>query len=140
MPNNDKTILALDVGNRRIGVAVARLESKLPQPLQTLSVTPEIHQLIKKLSEDQQAIAIVVGLPRNLDGEDTSQTRIVRKFVDTLKQNLDTPIYFQDEALTSRQAEQELSERGVTYTKDMVDALAATYILSDFIGSHPEAL
>lgn len=127
------TILALDVGAQRIGVAVANTIARIASPLVTLrhdnAVMPNITQLV----EGEQAVALVVGLPRGLNGQETAQTQVVRDFVSALQQHATIPIQFQDEALTSRKAEEELLARGKPYAKGDIDALAATYILEDYL-------
>ncbi|HSX52987.1 MAG TPA: Holliday junction resolvase RuvX [Patescibacteria group bacterium] len=129
-------IIALDVGERRIGVAIASLEARLPSPhgviINSVDVLDDIQHLVVK----EAAMAVVVGLPRGLDGQETAQTKTVREFANSLKDKLDIPVHFQDEALTSKLAEQELKDRGVGYNKEDVDALAATYILKDFLETH----
>ncbi len=137
MPNNDSVIVALDVGERRIGIATA-MSSGLPSPLKTIENTQNVSKDLVKLFEELGATTVVVGLPRNLEGNDTAQTASIRAFTDELKKHITLPIHFQDEALTSKKAEQELADRGVPYNREMVDALAATYILSDFLGDHPK--
>lgn len=132
-----KYIAALDVGQRRIGVSVTSLLARLPQPHGV--ITNDEHTLadIRKLISKQNICILVVGLPRGLEGQDTEQTKYVRQFADNIKHNIDIPIHFQDEALTSKQAETELNKKGL-YNKEAVDALAATYILTDFLSQHPE--
>lgn len=133
-----KTIISLDVGNKRIGVAVASLGARLPSPY---GVIQNDHQALKSICDlaiTQGAAAIIIGLPRNLNGQDTDQTKIVRDFADKLSNVCQLPLHFQDEALTSKKAEKELQDRGVRYTKEAIDALAATYILTDFLQEHPE--
>lgn len=90
------------------------------------------------MAREQLATVLVVGLPRSLEGNDTAQTAETRAFARRLENTLELPVYLQDEALTSQKAEEELRARGVPYNKAEVDALAATYILSDFLGDHPE--
>lgn len=82
--------------------------------------------------EENNVDTLVVGLPRNLDGRDTAQTRAVRQFVEALQ--LDLPIVFQDEALTSQQAEAGLRQRKRGYNRGDVDAEAAAIILTDYLG------
>lgn len=132
------TILALDVGERRIGVARASAVAKLPSPLKTIHNEPEVLSEISNLIKEQNAIALVLGLPRGLNGQETKQTEIVNKFAERLKKNIKIPIYFQDEALTSKQAETELQNRQVSYNKGAIDELAAVYILNDFLAEHKE--
>jgi putative Holliday junction resolvase len=110
----------------------------LPSPLKTLERSENIFEQLKILADQQGASVIVAGLPRSLEGNETAQTAAARAFVKELKAHIVLPVYFQDEAVTSKKAEQELRDRGVTYNKGEVDALAATYILSDFLQDHPE--
>lgn len=126
-------VLALDIGEKRIGVAVANMTARLPRPLTTLPNDNALVAALKTCMKDEAAEVIVVGLPRNLDGNDTAQTAYVRAFVDRLEKELDGTIYLQDEALTSQKAETELRARGQAYEKCDIDALAATYILEDFL-------
>ncbi|MDB5185117.1 MAG: putative Holliday junction resolvase [Candidatus Saccharibacteria bacterium] len=136
MSATNPILLALDVGTVRIGVASASTMVLLPNPLTTLSNSETIHQEIAKLAAEQGAVAIIVGLPRNLDGDDTPQTAYVRDFVARLSQLTELPIHLQDEALTSEKATDELDARGKIYSKADVDALAATYILEDYVRDH----
>ena len=135
--HNPDTILALDVGQRRIGYALANVVAKLPSPEGVVENSDKVMDAITALVKEHGAVAVVVGLPRNLEGNDTDQTRLTRQFVDDLKKILAVPIHLQDEALTSHAAEQELGLKKVVYNKGSVDALAATYILADFLNDHP---
>jgi len=138
MAAQNNTVISLDVGERRIGVALASLVARLPAPHGVIASGDTAIEAICDLAAKQQVQVIVVGLPRGLNGQDTAQTQQVRDFTDKLRKVCKLPIHFQDEALTSKQAEQELSDRVVRYTKEAVDALAATYILTDFLQEHPE--
>ena len=80
---------------------------------------------------------MVVGLPRNMHDQDTAQTAYVRRFAEGLRREIRTiAVEFQDEAETSRKAESELMARKKPYTKGDIDALAATYILQDYLDQH----
>ena len=140
MPNPNDSIIALDVGDRRIGVARASLIARLPEPLKTIEHLPDTPQTLVELVRRENAAAVVIGLPRGLKGQETPQTSLIREFVVSLKEHLSVPIYTQDEALTSHKAEEELAKRGVRYNKGDVDALAAVYILEDFLLEHPDIL
>lgn len=131
-----ETLLALDVGERRIGVAKAHLQAAFPGPLCTLENPTAFIQDILALCESEKAAALIIGMPRGLSGQDTAQTEFVKRFGAELERQLDIPVYWIDEALTSAKAEEELRGRGQPYAKGDVDALAATYILEDFITSH----
>lgn len=118
---------------------MASLQARIAQPLLTLvrggeSTAHDIQLLIDK----HDACMLVVGLPRGLDGQHTAQTVRVEEFKAELEQALSVPVHWQDEALTSRQAEEELEARGKPYQKGDIDALSATYILEDFMRDHPE--
>jgi len=132
------SILSLDVGERRIGVALASSQARLAAPLTTLQRGEASVQDIQQLIEQQGAGVLVIGLPRGLDGQHTAQTTAVEEFGALLKKHLAVPIYWQDEAVTSRHAEAELEARGKPYQKGDIDALSATYILEDFIRDHPD--
>lgn len=140
MTQTTSTILALDVGEKRIGVASANVIAQIASPLTTLQRSDHSADDIKQLLIDQHAKALVIGLPRGLDGQRTAQTQIIEDFGRELERVVAIPVYWQDEAVTSRQAEQELRSRGKPYSKDAIDALSATYILEDFMRDHPEVL
>ena len=133
------TILALDVGDRRIGVAVASMQARIASPLTTLIRSESTKDDIQALIDEHDSKALVVGLPRGLDGQNTQQTMAVEEFKSELEYALAIPVYWQDEALTSRQAESELRDRGKPYKKEDIDALSTTYILEDFMRDRPGA-
>ena len=125
--------MALDVGAARIGVAIANNVAKIASPLTFISNDSTTLEKINQLIQEHNVAVVVVGLPRGLSGQDTDQTRSAEAFTEGLKKHLMLPVFMQDEALTSKQAEAELDARGKKYQKGDVDALAACYILSDFI-------
>ena len=132
------SVIALDVGDKRIGVAVASLVARLPRPLITLDRDAEVLHKLQDLAHHEGVAAVVLGLPRNLSGNPTSQTVATEAFAAELTQALGIPLYWQDEAVTSQQAEAELKARGKPYTKGDIDALSATYILEDFLRDNAE--
>jgi putative holliday junction resolvase len=133
-----KSLLALDVGAKRIGVALADAEVRFANPLRTLEHSEDVFTEIAALIDEHNVTTVVVGLPRGLDGQATAQTQTVEVFIDDLKQHIQVPIVWQDEALTSVKAEAELAARNKqgAYNKSDVDALAATYILEDYLNEH----
>lgn len=128
-------VIALDVGGKRIGVAIASLDARLASPLVTLEVSEhnEVIDQIKELVNKNEVVHLVVGLPRGMDGQETNQTRIVREFAKKLKTEIGISVYMQDEAGTSLLAEEELNSRKKPYSKGDIDKLAATYILHDWL-------
>ena len=128
----NKSLLGLDVGGARIGVARAGSIARIPEALPAVSVNGEEVAAIQALVERHQIDVIVLGLPRSLEGNETDQTREIYSFAESLKK-LELPLHFQDEAVTSKQAEAELKERKKPYSKGDIDSLAAVYILEDFL-------
>lgn len=140
MQTTISTILALDVGDKRIGVARANTLARLASPIATLHHGPDTLDEIARLVASEDAATVVIGLPRGLDGQETAQTAHVRAFGSQLESVLHVPVHWQDEALTSRKAEAELERRGKPYQKGDIDALSATYILEDFLHDNQEEL
>ena len=134
------SILALDVGEVRIGVARAGSVARIAEPLTTLVNSPEIFHEIARLCQDHQVKLIVVGLPRGLSGQTTRQTASATKFAKELKRHLKINVVLQDEALTSHQAIKELTSLGKKFNKADIDALAATYILDDYLQEHGDEI
>jgi putative Holliday junction resolvase len=128
----------LDVGSKRVGVAVASLASRLPRPLITLTRDDDFFPALNGIVESENVEALVVGLPRGLDGQHTAQTQTTEAFTAELSQSCGLPVHMQDEAVTSKRAEAELEARGKPYQRGDIDALAATYILEDFLAGHRE--
>ena len=135
--------VGLDVGERRIGVAVSDLTGTLARPLTVLKpagletdavdvVAGEIARLAR---EEDGVAAIVVGLPRRLDGTATDMTRRVEQFARLLEAKTSLPVTLQDERLSSREAESRLAIRDKDWRsrKEKLDAAAAAVILQDYL-------
>jgi putative holliday junction resolvase len=138
MLNSDDSILALDVGGQRIGIAKANAIARIASPLRTIENSADVISVIQRIVQQEQVAVMVVGHPRGLSGQTTDQTRVVESFADELRKHLSIPVNMQDEAVTSQKAEDELKQRGKPYQKGDIDALAAVYILEDFLSDHPE--
>ena len=130
MQNNK--IISLDVGERRIGVAIGDRQVRIASPLVTIDVDGREIEVIKQITASNDVDLVVVGYPRNQSGEITQQTRFVEKFADQLRE-LSVKVVFQDESLTSVLAEQMLDGYGKPYSKSDIDAQAATLILQDYL-------
>lgn len=126
-------ILGLDVGEKRIGVAVASLIAKLPRPLQELQASPQVFGQIKELVNQESIELVVVGVPRNLDGAETTQSAQIRAFGVELGKYLTVPIEYADESLSSVRAD-ELNRQGV-HKGASRDSLAACFILEEFLNT-----
>jgi putative Holliday junction resolvase len=128
---DSKQYLALDVGLKRTGIARGSEAARLSEPLITVS-TSNVLKVLRDLIEEYNVGAIVVGLPRNLHGNNTQQTNWVRDWVDHAKSKIELPFYWQDEVLSTRIAE----AKKLSYKKvHDVDSLAAAVILQDFFDS-----
>jgi putative Holliday junction resolvase len=128
-------IVALDYGEKRVGVAVAHVVARLPRPLTTLPNTESLQDDIRKLLADEDAGLVVVGLPRGMDGGYTAQTHTAEDFAKQLAGLLTVPVELADETLTSVDAEALLGPG--PHQKGQVDALAAAGILERYLADHP---
>lgn len=134
-------LLALDVGEQRVGVALSRAEVRVATALNTLErPAADFWQQLEALLHEYEVSTVVVGLPRNLRGESTDQTRSVEAFAEELEGRFGVTVAWQDEALTSREAERLLKEGGKPYSKADIDAQAARLILEDYLASHSASL
>ena len=126
-----KNILALDVGDRRVGVALADSQIKIAVPYGYLERSDKIIQQITELMLDHDIDILVVGYPRNQSGEATKQTESVEQFAKELAEvEIDADLVFQDESLSSVEAERRL---GRVKDKGEIDAEAASIILQDYL-------
>lgn len=128
-----KKFIGLDVGERRIGVAVGDSSLKMAWPHSTIIVDGQEAQRLSDILESEQITDIVVGRPRNQRGEPTGQTKSVESFAHRVLANNKLPVHWQDESVTSVMAEERLQASGKTYSKEDIDAQAAAIILQDFL-------
>ena len=132
-------LLALDVGERRIGLAsgVVELSTALPAGVLTRSrLAPDIRAVLEA-ARLRQADAIVVGVPYLPGSEESPQTRRVKGFIRALRRETQLPVHTVDEAFTSAEAEALLREAGAQPSRDRaaVDEAAAVLILRRFLES-----
>jgi len=131
-------IMGLDVGTKRIGIALSDFLLITAQPCETINREPE-EIAIKKivmLCEQNSVKKIVVGLPKNMNGTVGSQALDCQSFANMLKNKLpDCELIFEDERLTSKQAENILALQGKKYTKNkgLVDLKSACIILQQYL-------
>lgn len=130
--SQNKAYIALDVGEKRIGVAVGDNGVRIAVPFETVETNGNEIERIAKIIIDEKAEVVVVGYPRNQSGEATAQTAYVEEFAKKLVDIAPT-IVFQDESLTSVMAEQRLQSYKKPYSKGDIDALAAAIILQDYM-------
>ena len=133
--------MALDVGDRRIGIAVTdRLGMTAhgrPTRVRTRIEDDVLH--IRELVEGEEIAEVVVGHPLHMDGKRSRQTDKTEAFAERLASELAVPVVFWDERLTSFAAEQQLEELGMDWRKrrQRVDEVAATLILEDYLANRP---
>jgi len=130
-------ILALDYGLRRVGLAVTDPMQMLAIPLDTIDTTKVI-QYLKDYFLRENVETIILGFPKNMDGNDTDATPLVEKFNLELSTNFpNIPIKLVDERLTSRMAKQTLIDAGYKKkdrkNKKLVDTVAAALILQTYL-------
>ncbi|HEX8070942.1 MAG TPA: Holliday junction resolvase RuvX [Pyrinomonadaceae bacterium] len=130
-------LLALDLGARRVGVAVSDELRLSVRPLAALPRTnwKKLLRAIKELRERFDARGVVVGLPLRLDGGEGDAATEARRVARNLELSLGVPVHLQDERLTSRAAEENLRAAGhdPAQVKALVDSAAAALILEDFL-------
>jgi putative holliday junction resolvase len=139
-------IVGLDVGERRIGVAISDPTGTLARPVGMLSVraldgsalTAAADQVARLAAEDDSVSHVVVGLPRRLDGSPNDLTRRVEQFARDLSHRTQLPVSLQDERLSSHEAESRLAlrEKNWRVRKQRLDAAAAAVILQDYLDNH----
>tara|TARA_B100001123_G_scaffold198632_1_gene225930 strand:- start:10029 stop:10481 length:453 start_codon:yes stop_codon:yes gene_type:complete len=145
-------LIAVDVGERRIGLALSDPTATLARPLKVLTV-PRLEktelkgviavakEILTFEKEEDGLAGVVVGLPVSLAGQVHSQTQYVLSFVESLRNYTELPIYLQDERLSSHEAESRLAEheRDWRQRKTRLDAVSAAVILQDFLDSQSES-
>lgn len=124
--------MALDVGERRIGVALADEAIGIAVAYETIEVDGNEIANIAEIAMSNQVDTIVVGYPRNQSGEPTKQTEFVEQFCQRLV-DIDAQVVYQDESLTSVEAERILGQQKRPYAKSDIDSMAASLILQDYL-------
>jgi putative Holliday junction resolvase len=135
-------IMALDVGDRSIGVAISDallLTAQARPTLRRKDPQSDIEH-IRRLAVDNEVHQIVVGQPLHMDGKESRQSQKIARFAEQLQQTLKLPIVFWDERLTSFEAEQHLEQLGLNWRqrREQVDKIAAMIILQNYLDSRPK--
>lgn len=138
-PLNLKNILAMDFGEKFIGVATYCVNrDPFPTPYGRIANTgPEaVIKELKKIIDDECTDVVVIGLPHLTDGKKTSTTEKAQKFVAFIREHFTLPIEEQDETLSTFEAESRMKNSPrYNFQVDLkqIDAVAASVILEDFI-------
>jgi putative Holliday junction resolvase len=134
--------LALDVGERRIGVALSDDTATLATGLDTVQRGGgrEV-QAVADLVREHEPAEIVVGLPLNMDGTPGPQVAKVESFVEALKRRVAVPIVFRDERLTTVEAHEILRKSGVGWRERgaLLDKVSAVVILQEYLDQRKSA-
>ncbi len=120
-------VLGLDLGKKRTGVARISTFAGIAEPLEEVQMSDAFVQTVAALVEAHDASAVVIGVPRGLDGQDTEQSMWSREQARLLREALTVPVYQIDEAGTTKEAEQRAKPG------QSVDSVAAGIMLEDFV-------
>ncbi len=133
--------LAIDLGDKRTGLAVGDDETALATPAATLPVAPgpALIDAILRMIREHEVDTLVLGLPLNADGSEGPRAKLTRQFGVSLQEATEVPLYYQDERLTTYAANQRLAGTGRTHKQKKAarDAIAAAEILQDFLRNRP---
>jgi putative Holliday junction resolvase len=152
-------LMAIDVGEARIGVATCDTRGILASPYTTLHISRNEEQTwkaIQQIIEETEAEELIVGLPISLDGQLHAQGQRIQSFAQRLQDHISIPLTLWDERFSTVEAQRLLAQRGLdegekrkrrggqqrTQSKRRrrgheIDALAATIILEDYLSQHP---
>lgn len=130
-------ILALDVGSRRIGVAVSDELGILASPVGFVQRGKGDRAEFRRLVGQYQITRLVAGLPTGMSGREGPQAADVRDYADALAEDLGLPLEYWDERLTTTMAERALIASGASRArrKEQIDAVAAAMILQSYLDS-----
>jgi putative Holliday junction resolvase len=129
------TVLGIDYGARRIGLAVSDPDRIFAFPAGFLSRQDKERDLaaLRQLVDEREIVQIVVGLPIHMNGREGPEARTARAFAEDLRRETGRSVELLDERWTSREAEQTLRDSGRRYERGDVDAAAATLILRTWL-------
>jgi len=134
-------IMALDVGEKTIGVAISDsllLTAQARPTIRRKSPSSDI-ELLHRMAEENEVHQILVGQPLHMNGKESRQSQRIGRFAADLKNKLDIPVLFWDERLTSFAADQHLEEMGLNWRqrREHIDKIAAMIILQDYLDNRP---
>ena len=132
-------LLGVDHGDRRIGLALSDPIPMIASPLKTITIntSQDAIDAILVIVKEYDVVLVVVGLPLGMKGQETAQTKHVKKFADELTKN-GIKVALQDERLTSVSAKRSILEqqKKASKNKGLVDQIAAAILLQQYIDRH----
>lgn len=133
-------VLALDIGEKRTGVALSDESRILASPLCVVEMrpgSPEWKARLRSIVEENEPVQIVIGMPLNQDGEEGPQAQRMKKHIAALREVVTTPVIEWDERYTTVQAETLLIDADVSRKKrkKVIDKIAASFILQGYLDS-----
>ncbi len=130
-------ILALDIGEKRIGLAISDALGMLAHPLTTITWQGfnRLTEALEEIIRDKGIEKIIIGMPYTLKGTNSKKTEEIKKISDQLKERLQVPVIEQDERLTTKMASDALKAVGKKPSKqrNKIDQIAAVYILQSYL-------
>lgn len=137
-----KRLLAIDYGEKRIGLALSDAMQMFAKPLTTIENTSlEVTvSCLRKLIIEKQIAQIIVGIPWSLEGNATDKTKETQQFLADLKQLVDIPVMGWDERYTTSDANELLKEMGYGWkeARKVIDAMAACLILKRYLEKYSD--
>lgn len=133
-------VLALDIGEKRTGVAVSDVSGSVAMPVKVLQTSTLLAdaRMLRRLADDYEVEMVVVGLPLSLDGTEGPQAAEVRRISRRLAGFVSVPFEFFDERLSSAQAKRSMTEAGASdrEKRGSVDMVAASLFLQSYLDAH----
>lgn len=132
--------MALDLGSKRIGVAVCDPTRTIAQSYGVIKRRSRVEDFerYEQIIAEEDITLLVVGLPTRIDGSDSDTAVWIRNYIEELSHRIDIPVEFWDESYTTVMAEESLRQRGKRgkQARERVDAVAAAIILQSYLDAH----